>query len=166
MNRATGHNALDIAAIPLWIAVLPLLFLVFLLAGSVSLFGNDASSGPSQIGLMIAVSTPCTLAGASVWTRKAGGNDAVSLLTTRTALQVDWIGSRTERAARGIFAICTSAIRRTTTLQPARVTRKLLIFADHSMARHHNTERVFPVSHTHSTGCGWLAKRVIEPELL
>lgn len=35
-----------------------------------------------QIGLMIAVSTPCTLAAASVWTRKAGGNDAVSLLTT------------------------------------------------------------------------------------
>ena len=35
-----------------------------------------------KIGLMIAVSTPCTLAGASVWTRKAGGNDAVSLLTT------------------------------------------------------------------------------------
>ncbi len=34
------------------------------------------------IGLMIAVSTPCTLAAASVWTRKAGGNDAVSLLTT------------------------------------------------------------------------------------
>ncbi len=35
-----------------------------------------------RIGLMIAVSTPCTLAAASVWTRKAGGNDAVSLLTT------------------------------------------------------------------------------------
>jgi sodium/bile acid cotransporter 7 len=35
-----------------------------------------------QIGLMIAASTPCTLAAASVWTRKAGGNDAVSLLTT------------------------------------------------------------------------------------
>lgn len=35
-----------------------------------------------QIGLMIAVSTPCTMAAASVWTRKAGGNDAVSLLVT------------------------------------------------------------------------------------
>lgn len=35
-----------------------------------------------RIGLMIAASTPCTLAAASVWTRKAGGNDAVSLLTT------------------------------------------------------------------------------------
>lgn len=36
------------------------------------------------IGLMIACSTPCTLAACSVWTRKAGGNDAVSLLTTLT----------------------------------------------------------------------------------
>ena len=35
-----------------------------------------------QIGLMIAASAPCTMAAASVWTRKAGGNDAVSLLVT------------------------------------------------------------------------------------
>ncbi|MEX0702615.1 MAG: bile acid:sodium symporter [Planctomycetales bacterium] len=35
-----------------------------------------------RIGLMIAVSVPCTLAAASVWTRKAGGNDAVSLMVT------------------------------------------------------------------------------------
>jgi sodium/bile acid cotransporter 7 len=33
-------------------------------------------------GLMIAGSVPCTMAAASVWTRKAGGNDAVSLLVT------------------------------------------------------------------------------------
>ncbi len=35
-----------------------------------------------KYGLMIAASVPCTLAGASVWTRRAGGNDAVSLLVT------------------------------------------------------------------------------------
>jgi sodium/bile acid cotransporter 7 len=35
-----------------------------------------------EIGLMIAASVPCTLAAASVWTRKAGGNDAISLLVT------------------------------------------------------------------------------------
>lgn len=35
-----------------------------------------------KIGLMIAACTPCTMAAASVWTRKAGGNDAVSLLVT------------------------------------------------------------------------------------
>lgn len=34
------------------------------------------------VGLMIAASVPCTMAAASVWTRKAGGNDAVSLLVT------------------------------------------------------------------------------------
>lgn len=35
-----------------------------------------------QVGLVIAGSVPCTMAAASVWTRKAGGNDAVSLLVT------------------------------------------------------------------------------------
>lgn len=35
-----------------------------------------------RYGLMIAASVPCTLAAASVMTRKAGGNDAVSLLVT------------------------------------------------------------------------------------
>lgn len=34
------------------------------------------------VGLMIAASVPCTMAAASVWTRKAKGNDAVSLLVT------------------------------------------------------------------------------------
>jgi sodium/bile acid cotransporter 7 len=34
------------------------------------------------VGLMIAGSVPCTMAAASVWTRRAGGNDAVSLLVT------------------------------------------------------------------------------------
>jgi len=35
-----------------------------------------------RYGLMIAASVPCTLAAVSVWTRRAGGNDAVSLLIT------------------------------------------------------------------------------------
>ncbi len=35
-----------------------------------------------QFGLMIAVSVPCTMAAASVWTRKANGNDAISLMVT------------------------------------------------------------------------------------
>lgn len=33
-------------------------------------------------GLIVAAATPCTLASASVWTRKAGGNDAVSMMVT------------------------------------------------------------------------------------
>lgn len=36
-----------------------------------------------------------------------------SLQTTRSALQLDWDSSRRERAARGVFAICSSTIRRT-----------------------------------------------------
>ncbi|MEZ6055557.1 MAG: bile acid:sodium symporter [Planctomycetaceae bacterium] len=34
------------------------------------------------VGLLIAVTVPCTMATASVWTRRAGGNDAISLLVT------------------------------------------------------------------------------------
>jgi sodium/bile acid cotransporter 7 len=34
------------------------------------------------LGLLVAASTPCTLASASVWTRRAGGNDAISTLVT------------------------------------------------------------------------------------
>lgn len=33
-------------------------------------------------GLLVAATTPCTLASASVWTRRAGGNDAVAILVT------------------------------------------------------------------------------------
>ena len=36
-----------------------------------------------------------------------------SLATTRSVLQVDWTRSTKECAARGVFAICSSAIRRT-----------------------------------------------------
>ena len=36
----------------------------------------------TRIGFLVASVTPCTLASASVWTRKAGGNDAVSLMVT------------------------------------------------------------------------------------
>lgn len=35
-----------------------------------------------RFGLIVAVSVPCTMAAASVWTRKANGNDAVALLVT------------------------------------------------------------------------------------
>ncbi|MDC0261919.1 bile acid:sodium symporter [Planctomycetaceae bacterium] len=57
-----------------------------------------------QIGLMIAATVPCTLAAASVWTRKAGGNDAVSLLVTLTTNSLCvivtpfWLGQSTAQA--------------------------------------------------------------------
>lgn len=41
------------------------------------LIGQD-----TRFGMLVAATTPCTLASASVWTRRAGGNDAVSILVT------------------------------------------------------------------------------------
>lgn len=35
-----------------------------------------------QVGLIIMATVPCTLCGASVWTRRAGGNDGISLMVT------------------------------------------------------------------------------------
>ncbi len=40
--------------IPLWLALLPLLLLITMLAGSVSMFGDNSSYGPNQIALMLA----------------------------------------------------------------------------------------------------------------
>ena len=39
--------------------------------------GDDLS-----IGLLVVAATPCTLASASVWTRKAGGNDSIAIMVT------------------------------------------------------------------------------------
>ena len=53
--------------------------------GLLPLFAWGVSYGLSadlRGGLLVAAATPCTLASASVWTRRAGGNDAVSILVT------------------------------------------------------------------------------------
>ncbi len=47
--------------IPLWVALLPLLLLVVLLIGAVTIFGDDASYGPNQIGLMITAGFACII---------------------------------------------------------------------------------------------------------
>lgn len=39
-------------------------------------------TGDMAVGMLVAGATPCTLASAAVWTRRAGGNDAVALLVT------------------------------------------------------------------------------------
>ena len=47
--------------------------------------GLSESLGLSEqmaLGIYVAASTPCTLASASVWTRRAGGNDSVAILVT------------------------------------------------------------------------------------
>lgn len=54
------------------------MFLVPLLALPASGWLPDSEFG----GLFVASIVPCTLAGASVWTRKAGGDDAIAMMTT------------------------------------------------------------------------------------
>jgi len=61
-------TAIGVNQIVLPLACLPLLLL--------------QKSADLRVGLLIAASVPCTMAAASVWTRRAGGNDAVSLLVT------------------------------------------------------------------------------------
>lgn len=47
--------------IPLWVALVPLLVLVILLIGAVNIFGDDASYGPNQIGLMVTAAVACII---------------------------------------------------------------------------------------------------------
>jgi len=63
---------------PALLAVAVNFIVVPLLAFSASFLLNDDLA----LGLIIAAAVPCTLASAAVWTRLAGGNDAVSLLVT------------------------------------------------------------------------------------
>ncbi len=51
------------------------------------LLGQELGSG-----LIVAAATPCTLASAAVWTRKAGGNDVVAVMVTLlTNLACFWV---------------------------------------------------------------------------
>ncbi len=58
-----------------------------------------------QFGLMIVAAVPCTMAAASVWTRRAGGNDAVSLWVTIATngscflVTPFWLNMKTARVA-------------------------------------------------------------------
>jgi sodium/bile acid cotransporter 7 len=54
------------------VGLIPLLVWPFL-----PFFASDLAGG-----MVVAAATPCTLASASVWTRRAGGNDAISMLVT------------------------------------------------------------------------------------
>lgn len=63
---------------PALLAVAVNFLVVPLLAWGASYFLD----GELALGLIIAAAVPCTLASAAVWTRLAGGNDAISLLVT------------------------------------------------------------------------------------
>lgn len=43
---------------------------------------SSLATGDLATGLIVAAAAPCTLASAAVWTRRAGGNDAVAMLVT------------------------------------------------------------------------------------
>lgn len=53
-NEGKAQPAGTDSPIPLGLAILPLLFLMALLAGSVALFGDGSSGGPNQISLLLA----------------------------------------------------------------------------------------------------------------
>ncbi len=72
MGRALLRPGPPLLAVGINFGLLPLF------AWLVSL-GLSDEMGP---GLLVAATTPCTLASAAVWTRRAGGNDAVAILVT------------------------------------------------------------------------------------
>ena len=48
----------------------------------VALLGDRLLSRDMALGMLATSAIPCTLASAAVWTRRAGGNDAVSIMVT------------------------------------------------------------------------------------
>src|SRR5271170_2293003 len=53
--------------------------------------GRTLPNEDFRIGLMIAACVPCTLASAVLWTRLAGGNEAVALLSTLLTTALSWL---------------------------------------------------------------------------
>lgn len=72
LRRSITRPGQSLLAIAINIAVVPLLALPFVFVLSASNYG----------GLIIATLVPCTLASASVWTRRAGGDDSIAIFTT------------------------------------------------------------------------------------
>lgn len=59
------------------------------------LTGRLLSSPDEQVGLMLIVSAPCTLASAVLWTRMGGGNEATAMLATMLTTCISWIATST-----------------------------------------------------------------------
>ena len=55
------------------------------------LAGQLLSVPDLRIGLLLIASVPCTLASAALWTRLAGGNDAMALLTVLLSTALSWL---------------------------------------------------------------------------
>jgi|TARA_B100000809_G_scaffold54314_2_gene49922 sodium/bile acid cotransporter 7 len=78
LNSGKLREALRFPLPVLWASLVNIVAIPLAGWGLMGLQGNQSFA----VGLVIATSVPCTMAAVSVWTRKAGGNDAVSLLTT------------------------------------------------------------------------------------
>jgi len=59
LNDTPASDSKSKAPIPLWLALLPLLLLICMLALSVGLFGDNSSYGPNQIALLLAAGVAC-----------------------------------------------------------------------------------------------------------
>jgi len=78
MGRALRRPVPPVLAVSMNVVAVPLAaWAVAATLGRWNLLSDDMASG-----LLVAGATPCTLASAAVWTRRAGGNDAVALLVT------------------------------------------------------------------------------------
>jgi solute carrier family 10 (sodium/bile acid cotransporter), member 7 len=82
----------------LWRALIrprPVMWAILISYGLVPALGCTAGrflSNPDlAIGLMLITSVPCTLASAVLWTRMAGGNEAVALLTILGTTATSWL---------------------------------------------------------------------------
>jgi sodium/bile acid cotransporter 7 len=76
---------------------LPALWAAFISYGPLPalawLLGSFLPLEDFRIGLMIAASVPCTLASAVLWTRLAGGDEAVALLSTMLTTGLSWLAT-------------------------------------------------------------------------
>lgn len=76
---------------------LPALWAVAISYGAVPLLGWSAGrlvpQADLRVGLLLAASVPCTLTSAVLWTRMAGGNEAVALLVVLLSTGLSWLAT-------------------------------------------------------------------------
>jgi solute carrier family 10 (sodium/bile acid cotransporter), member 7 len=80
--RASSARSSLTSPWPTIVAVIVNLVGLPVLAGIFLMFAGDLLTDVQAAGLWVATIAPCTLASAAVWTRRAGGNVAVAMLTT------------------------------------------------------------------------------------
>lgn len=77
IGKAARHPGPPLLGCGLNLCLVPLMAWGVVLVTPTSILDQDTARG-----LLVAATAPCTLASASVWTRRAGGNEAISLMVT------------------------------------------------------------------------------------